>query len=229
MIVIISNILQAINPSSLTLPSVITVAHKMLKWLSARFKFILDPNDQGFDAIYMTATFLTPAYRSLLEESQVDQAVVFLLVLMKEATVPSTEPVIIHKITDNSESSNIEEPPMKCYKHLDHVAELLHRKETEEEVCSQEKTKEEELDTYKKSKPDTEDVKLDSILFWVNHSATFPLLSPVACDVLCTPASSAPIEWTFSMSGEATKGQRNRLMDYHLERETPSRKDKKYL
>ena len=36
------------------------------------------------------------------------------------------------KITDNSESSNIEEPPMKCYKHLDRVAKLLHQKETEE-------------------------------------------------------------------------------------------------
>ena len=227
---IISNILQAINPSSSTLPSVITVARKMLKSLSARFKYILDPNDQGFDAIYMTATFLTPAYRSLLEESLVDQAVVFLLGLMKEATVPSTEPVIIDEITDNSESSNIEEPPMKRYKHLDRVAELLHRKETEEEVCSQEKTKEEEeLDTYKKSKPDTEDVKLDPILFWVNHSVTFPLLSPVACGILCTPASSAPIERTFSVSGEATKGRRNRLMDYHLERETLLRKNKKYL
>ena len=76
---------------------------------------------------------------------------------MKEATVPSTEPVIIDKITDNSECSNIEEPPMKHYKHLDCVAELWHRKETKEEVCLQEKTKEEEeLDTYKKSKPDTE-------------------------------------------------------------------------
>ena len=55
---------------------------------------------------------------------------------------------------------------MKRCKHLDRVAELLHRKETEEEVCSQEKTKEdEELDTSKKSKSDPEDVKLDTILF----------------------------------------------------------------
>ena len=54
---------------------------------------------------------------------------------------------------------------MKPYKHLDCVAKLLHRKETEEEVCSQEKTEEEELDTYKKSKSDTEDVKLDPVLF----------------------------------------------------------------
>ena len=59
----------------------------------------------------MTATFLTPAYRSLLEESQVDQAVVFLFGSMKEATVPSTAPVIIDEITDNSESSNIESLP----------------------------------------------------------------------------------------------------------------------
>ena len=113
---------------------------------------------------------------------------------------------------------------MKRCKHLDRVAELLHRKETEE-VCSQEKTKEdEELDTSKKSKSNPEDVKLDTILFWVNQSATFPLLSPVACDILCTPASSVPIELTFSVSGEATKGRKNRLLDYHLERETLLRK-----
>ena len=55
-----------------------------------------------------------------------------------------------------------------------------------------------------------------------------PLLFPVASGILCTPASTAPVECIFSACGEVTKGKRNRLTDDNLERQT-ARHDKTYL
>ena len=57
----------------------------------------------------------------------------------------------------------------------------------------------------------------------------FSKLSEIACDIMCMPASSAPVERVFSVSREASRGKRNRIMDYNLERETLLCKNKKYL
>lgn len=86
-----------------------------------------------------------------------------------------------------------------------------------------------EIENYLKCKPSTDDMQLDPIQYWVNKVDSYPLLSPIACDILTTPASTAPVERTFSVSGEATKGRRNRLTDYNLERETLLRKNKIYI
>ena len=60
-------------------------------------------------------------------------------------------------------------------------------------------------------------MKLDPIVYWVNVSHIYPRFSPVACDILSVPASSASVERTFSVSGEASSGKRNMLADYNLE------------
>ena len=56
----------------------------------------------------------------------------------------------------------------------------------------------------------------DPFYFWAN-TKSFPAIAAVACDVLCTPASTAPIERVFSTSSESTCGKHNRLTDYNLE------------
>ena len=43
--------------------------------------FIIDPLDSDFDSIYMAATYLTPAYRGILDTFQTEQAKDFLLYL----------------------------------------------------------------------------------------------------------------------------------------------------
>ena len=70
---------------------------------------------------------------------------------------------------------------------------------------------------------------VDPISFWIENEAGYPLLSSLAIDILCIPASSAPVERTFSTAGESTSGRRNRLSDKNLEREVLIRKNKHYL
>ena len=207
----------------------------MQKVLNARFKFVTDSLNSDFDSIYITATYLTPAYRGILDAFQTEQAKDFLLDLMKEDHDHETDNVIddhLQKDTPNRrDCDETEEPPTKRFKHLHRVSELLQHKEREEEDAdSQELTnEEEEIERYSNCKASTEELQLDPMIYWVNVSSRYPLLSPVACDILSTPASLAPIERTFSVSGEASKGRRNRLMDYNLERETMLRKNKSYL
>ena len=66
----------------------------------------------------------------------------------------------------------------------------------------------EEIERYCKYKPTKDKLKLDPIVYWVNAAHAFPRLSPVACDILSVPTSSAPIECTFSISGEASRGKK---------------------
>jgi len=125
-------------------------------------------------------------------------------------------------------NESIEEPPLKRFKHLDRASELLQKKESEVNP-HQLTNEEEEVQRYSMYKPTKDEIRLDPIVFWVNTSQVYPLLSPVVCDILSVSASSAPVGCTFSISGEASMGRRNRLVDYNLERETLLRKNKKYL
>ena len=99
---------------------------------------------------------------------------------------------------------------MKRFKHLERVSELLKKKEMEEkDADSHELTNgEEEIERYSKSKPNTEELQLDPVIYWVNVSSTYPLLSPVACDILSTPASSASIECSFSIMEKHKKTEK---------------------
>ena len=71
--------------------------------------------------------------------------------------------------------------------------------------------------------------KAEPVFFWIENEQVYPLLSALAFDTLIIPASSTPIERTFSTAGEATSGKRNRLSDKNLEREVLLRKNKQYL
>ena len=76
-------------------------------------------------------------------------------------------------------------------------------------------SEEKEIEQYNQENFDVE-LEDDSFYFWAN-AKSFPAIAAVACDILCTPASTALIERVFSRSGESTSGKRNRLMDYNLD------------
>ena len=73
------------------------------------------------------------------------------------------------------------------------------------------------------------DEEIDLVEFWIENAKSHPMLSPLACDLLTIPASSAPIERVFSTAGLVTSGKRNRLNDAHLDREILLKNNKKYL
>ena len=81
---------------------------------------------------------------------------------------------------------------------------------------------EREIERYNEGQFDVE-LEDDPFYFWAN-TKDFPAIASVACDILCTPASTE----VFSTSGESTSGKHNRLTDYNLEREVLL-KNKTYL
>ena len=126
--------------------------------------------------------------------------------------------------TDNEDE---EQPPaQKCFKHLGRVLELR-IKEGLEKASSLQPGKS-EINNYSSSVATLSENK-DPISFWVNNEAAYPLLSSLAVDFLCIPASSAPVERIFSTAGESTCGRRNRLANENLEREILIRKNHKYF
>ena len=104
--------------------------------------------------------------------------------------------------------------------------EELDDQENDEVQISKEKH---QLNDYMKSKASSEDRKLDPFDYWLKKKEQFPSLSRVACDILATPASTAPVERIFSSGGEVTRGKRNHLTDKNLEREIFLRRNKKYI
>ena len=58
------------KPTTSKFPGIIAVAQKMSQSLKRRFQFAYDSLTTAFDGIYIVSTFLNPAYRSLLEGSQ---------------------------------------------------------------------------------------------------------------------------------------------------------------
>jgi len=75
-----------------------------------------------------------------------------------------------------------------------------------------------EVERYFSSKV-TLSERVDPINFWVEKESSYPLLSAVAVDLLCIPATSVSVKHTFSVAGESTTGKRNRSCDKNLERE----------
>lgn len=69
----------------------------------------------------------------------------------------------------------------------------------------------------------------DPIQYWIGQQANYPLISPVAIDLLMIPGSSAPVERVLSTAGDSTIGKRNRLSNHNLEREVLLKKNKHFL
>jgi hypothetical protein len=51
----------------------------------------------------------------------------------------------------------------------------------------------------------------DALTFWSSRHSSYPLLAPLAEDLVAAPASQAYVERIFSVSGWFTSGRRNRL------------------
>jgi hypothetical protein len=61
------------------------------------------------------------------------------------------------------------------------------------------------------------DEDVDPLQFWQQHSVSYPQLSTLACKYLAVPASSAPVERVFSISGKIFRPDRCNLSDKRFE------------
>lgn len=209
-----------------------TLAQKLLSELNWRFRFVLDPSNVCFDGIYITSTLLNPSYKKLLGDNLIAHAKKFLLEAIKktdEMSIGENSLSAASQSDENVTASSEPGPPFKRFKHLSRVCDLLAQQEVSQEEVTQLSKEEEEINRYIGSKHSNDEMKIDPLQFWIDASKSYPLISGIACDILCTPASTAPVERLFSYSGEATKGKRNRLKDNNLERETLLRKNKIYI
>ena len=124
------------------------------------------------------------------------------------------------------EESDEGSPLPKRFKHLEKVIEQRWKENLEK--SAQLPPGKAEVERYFTSTV-TLSERIDPVTFWLQNESQYPLLSPIAIDLLCIPASSAPVERTFSVASESTTGKRNTLSDKNLEREIMIRNNKHYL
>ena len=109
------------------------VSKKMLLDLNKRFEYVTNPKADNFDSLYVASTLLNPPYRRLLDSKQVHEAKQLLLKLMvsmnSQETIHTEHESNVNESTPNRE---INEPPLKRFKHLDRVSKLL-EEEAEDE------------------------------------------------------------------------------------------------
>ena len=119
------------------------------------------------------------------------------------------------------------EPAFKRFRYLSNVVSEKLRQASSLPRSPQPIPAQEEIDKYQQETRLQEDV--EPLDFWMSNEHKYPILSAFAQDLLVIPASSAPVERVFSVSGYISCGRRNRLNDKNLEREVLLKKNKAYL
>lgn len=96
-------------------------------------------------------------------------------------------------------------------------------------ICSHPaaKTVDNELIAYISESKTYEQNRPTGLQFWIVNEKKFPLLAPLAQDLLSAPASEAYVERVFSVCGDMTTGKRNRLTK-GLEKRVFLKMNKKY-
>lgn len=65
------------------------------------------------------------------------------------------------------------------------------------------------------------------LMFWIDRKSSYPLMAPLAQNLLSSRAAQAYVERVFSVCGDLTCGKRNRLAK-NLEKRTFLKMNKKY-
>lgn len=134
---------------------------------------------------------------------------------------PAQDPAVRNLTSTSAANSEVKQPPLKRFKRLSQ--EIAERSLTTTSIPN---SIEEELASYASSET-TSFCGTSALGFWVNAEQKFPLLAPLAEDLISAPASEAYVERVFSVCGELTSGKRNRLTK-NLECRTFLKMNRKY-
>lgn len=189
-----------------------TLAQKMKGNVNQRFAGLLDPTDEKFSPLAAAACFVNPTVCETLVDVA-DDNIQELLKQAEEYVVKSILPHTQHEdqSEDDAEEENIEEPEAAPSSSKQPVFRFLSKcRTTRPRLRTSTTSIRQQIRKYKEelSQPITEDTGTD---FWLAKSDTFyHRLKPFALDLLAMPASQAFAERVFSVTGDLTRGRRNR-------------------
>ena len=202
------------------------LASRLQSDLKRRFKKYTDPGDLDHESLFLVATMLDPRYKVLLNRTQAESAKANILKLLNQNEDESSSSSAANSPIHQDLVEKDCEPPKKRFCHLTKILEA--RLKEGSNKIKKSPLGELELAQYLQVTTSIS-ADIDPLEYWTSESKTYPLLSSLSFDILSIPASSAPIERTFSTAGESTSGKRNRLADRNLEREVLLRKNRDYL
>ncbi|XP_056323703.1 zinc finger BED domain-containing protein 4-like [Danio aesculapii] len=185
-----------------------TLADKMRSNLNQRFACILDTTDEKFSPLAAAACFVNPTVCEIIVN--VDVANGNIQELLKQAEDYVVKCTKQEGQSENDEEEVIEEPEaapsskQPVFRFLSKCRTTRPKQKTFTSSIRQQIIKyKEEL-----SHPITEDTGTD---FWLGKcDSVYHSLKPFALDLLAMPASQAFAERVFSITGDLTRGRRNR-------------------
>ncbi|XP_041837640.1 E3 SUMO-protein ligase ZBED1-like [Melanotaenia boesemani] len=190
-----------------------TLAGKMKGSINLRFAHILDPTDEKFSALAAAACFVNPNVCETLVNVTNDN-IQELLKQAEEYLVQSTQAHSQHEAEseDNGDENRKEqeEPEVVPSTSKKPVFRFHSKCCSTPRQRSSTNTMRQQIRKYKEelSQPITCDTGTE---FWLEKSdSLYPSLKPFALDLLAMPASQAFAERVFSVTGDLTRGKRNR-------------------
>ena len=183
--------------------------------LSQRFACLLDPADEKFSPLAAAACFVNPTVCEMLVNVDVaDGNIQELLTEAEDYVAQSTLPPNMAERDENEEDQSYDaegESEEAAASSKQPVFRFLSKCRTSRPKQRTPKTStRQQIIKYKEeiAHPITEET---AIGFWLEKSDTFyHSLKPFALDLLSMPASQAFAERVFSVTGDLTRGKRNR-------------------
>lgn len=191
-----------------------SLAKKMKANMDKRFSCFLDHTDSKFSPLTAAACFLDPtvAPEALLEnddeqiEALLGKAEDYIAQLVPQPPVVREEEEAEDEEPDEGEAESKEGPQRKRprFKFLSKASRRPSRSSLSKPCVKEEMKKfKEQL-----SQPTNQETALE---FWAAQAdSVYPSLKPIALDLLAMPASQAFAERVFSITGDLSRGRRNR-------------------
>ena len=201
-----------------------TISSDLKKNMKSYFNYMMDPLDSNFDPIVITATYLSPVHRHILNEEQVQVAEDHVKDLLRTydedeqdvrvedghgvggeeqettITIPGLK-FLSKTILQTSNNAN-SDPAAALKRDLDHY-KIQSKKVLTRLMKSANLTQGEAQGEMKTCNP------TDPMDFWVKELKSYQFESPLASlalDIMAIPASSVPSERLFSISGLLSSG-----------------------
>ncbi|KAL3046004.1 hypothetical protein OYC64_004087 [Pagothenia borchgrevinki] len=187
-----------------------SLSQRMKENMGQRFSCFLDPSDTKFSPLIAAACFLDPTVspEALIENEHDDVQIQELLRKAEDYIAQMVSPVIREEETDDNEDEEerreVPETKRPRFRFLSKASASRPSRSSLSKPCVRQ-----EMLKFKEqlSQPMNKETALE---FWTAQGSVYQSLKPLALDLLAMPASQAFAERVFSITGDLTRGRRNR-------------------